>query len=402
MVPRGEVEATWKELGTLKEKVREAQREAHNWRTKHDELAGDVDAADDVINYMTPRPDWAKVGQYASGETEEKSSAELVEGLYTTIDELRGLTGDDAEWDVENDHFEGFGKSKDLPMYLQWEGEVRNRHFSKREMDQFTGEIFENKKKYEKKRGKASTLSGYINTFFSEKFGIQARIAEFGYNMMDALVRFKHDPFLEQFALCLNDNLATEVLDMTIALPERVRKIWEKIDLQNEGKIGHTLTKPTLLSSLKKEWPILSELDERKLKQILNNASKDANVTYMTLIDPEAADSGLVLGERTPLIMLLEEAIWRDRKAYIGEFISAWIHVLEQAGAMEGLPVNEETGVVDPMTATINGGVAKATMMQVDPTLKEKFVVDTLTLAFGKAALTKSKSGKTVMRLTGT
>ena len=47
-------------------------------------------------------------------------------------------------------------------------------------MDQFTGEIFDAKKKYEKKRGKVSTLSGYINTFFSEKFGIQARIAEFG------------------------------------------------------------------------------------------------------------------------------------------------------------------------------------------------------------------------------
>ena len=39
-------------------------------------------------------------------------------------------------------------------------------------------------------------------------------------------------------------------------------------------------------------------------------------------------------------------------------------------------------------------------MMQVDPSLKEKFVVETLTKAFGTAALTKSKSGKTVMKLT--
>ena len=52
--------------------------------------------------------------------------------------------------------------------------------------------------------------------------------------------------------------------------------------------------------------------------------------------------------------MLLEEATWRDRKAYIGEFISGWISVLEQAGAMDGLPLNED-GVVDPMMATING-----------------------------------------------
>ena len=50
----------------------------------------------------------------------------MEQGLYTTIDELRGLTGDDVEWDSENNHFEGFGKSKDLPIYLQWVGEVRN------------------------------------------------------------------------------------------------------------------------------------------------------------------------------------------------------------------------------------------------------------------------------------
>ena len=392
MVPRGEVEATWKELGTLKEKVRDAQREAHNWKAKADTLADEHSEVDDVINYMTPRPDWSQVGQYASGETDGVSSAELVQGLYRTIDEMRGLTGDGAEWDDEgDDHFEGLGKSKDLPLYLQWEGEVRNRHFSKREMDQFTGEIFENKKKYEMKRGKASSLSGYINSFFSEKFGIQARIAEFGYNMVDTLQRMSHDPFLEQFALCLHDQLDTSVLEYTIALPERVKKIWEKIDLSNEGKIGHMLSKPTLLNSLKKEWPILSELDERKIKQILNNASEVASVRYMTLIDPEQAELGLMLGERTPLILVLEEATWRDRKAYINQFIQGWLKVLESTGALEDLE--------DPMAATINAATAKRVMLETDPTLKEKFVVETLTRAFGSAALVKGKSGKTVAKL---
>ena len=186
MVPRGEVEATWKEMGVLKERIREAQRNAQNWKAKHEALADEHGDVDDVINYMTPRPDWSKVGQYASGETDGLSSAELVQGLYRTIDEMRvgthtssslpfrsaavhdvlvvmvsacspktmncfyarqGLTGDDEDWDDENDQFEGFGKSKDLPLYLQWEGKVRNRHFSKREMDQFIGEIFESKKK---------------------------------------------------------------------------------------------------------------------------------------------------------------------------------------------------------------------------------------------------------------
>jgi hypothetical protein len=73
--------------------VRDGQREAHNWKTKFEDLSDDQADLDGVINYMTPRPDWEKVGQYASGETDGKSSAELVEGLYLTIDELRGLTG---------------------------------------------------------------------------------------------------------------------------------------------------------------------------------------------------------------------------------------------------------------------------------------------------------------------
>eukprot|EP01043_Picozoa_sp_COSAG02_P115653 COSAG02_NODE_52030_length_310_cov_0.981043_1_plen_35_part_10 len=35
-----------------------------------------------------------------------------------------------------------------------------------------------------------------MNTFFTEKFGIQARIAEFGYNMVDSLRRMSNDSFL--------------------------------------------------------------------------------------------------------------------------------------------------------------------------------------------------------------
>lgn len=89
MVPRGEVDETWKEMGLLKEQVREAQRDAQNWKSKYDALSDEHSEVDDVINYMTPRPDWSKVGQYASGETEGLSSAELVQGLYRTIDEMR-------------------------------------------------------------------------------------------------------------------------------------------------------------------------------------------------------------------------------------------------------------------------------------------------------------------------
>ena len=89
MVPRGEVEATWKEMGVLKEKVREAQRDGQNWKSKFEALSDETGEVDDVINYMTPRPDWSTVGQYASGETNGLSSAELVQGLYRTIDEMR-------------------------------------------------------------------------------------------------------------------------------------------------------------------------------------------------------------------------------------------------------------------------------------------------------------------------
>lgn len=231
-----------------------------------------------------------------------------------------------------------------------------------------------------------------MNTFFTEKFGIQARIAEFGYNMVDSLRRMSNDSFLEQFSLCINDQLDTEVLEFTITLPERVKKIWQKIDLSNEGKIGHYLSKPTLLNSLKAKFPILTELDERKIKQILNNASEDVSVKYITLIDQEQADLGLLPGERTPLILVLEDALWKDRKAYIAGFIKGWLTALESAGALDDLE--------DPMTATINAGMAKRVMMEVDSTLKEKFVVETLTKSFGSAALVKNKSGKTVTKLT--
>ena len=400
MVPKQEVQSTWREIGALKDNLRETQREAHTWKAKHEEVAGTATEVDDVINYMTPRPDWSKVGQYASGSVDGKSSAELVEGLYRAIDEARGLTGGDADWDGEHDSFEGLGKGSGIPMYLQWVGEVPNRHFTKAEMDKFIGEIFENKKKYEKKRSKASTLSGYIPTFFSEKFGIQARIVEFGYNMMDALERLgPSDSFLEQFNLCLHDQLDVAVLEETLAIPSRCIKIWEKIDLQNEGKIGHKLSKGVLLSSMQKEWPMLSELDVRRLKQLLNNASSDASVWYRTLVEIKEYNASLLpegsapleLGERTPIVLILEEAAWRDRKKYLQEIVDQMVLVVAHAAGVEAA----EDAAWDPMAATIAAGKAVKCMCAVDPERSEKQIRGAITKAYGK----KNKAGKTAEKL---
>ena len=216
MVPRGEVEATWKEMGVLKEKVREAQRDGQNWKSKFEALSDETGEVDDVINYLTPRPGAAhlhflachsfshtdlkipcaeqtgqRLGSMRAARRTDSRRRSLCKGFTATsmrcgwVISLRhhfpfhlaversvfeclymwcwqsnahcevlnctcarqGLTGDDADWDDENDQFDGFGKSKDLPLYLQWEGKIRNRHFSKREMDQFIGEIFHSKKK---------------------------------------------------------------------------------------------------------------------------------------------------------------------------------------------------------------------------------------------------------------
>ena len=333
MVPKLEVESTRREIGALREGVREAQRETQKWQTKYEEVSGTADGADAVIDYMTPRPDWSNIEQYAIGSEilEGKSSAELVEELYKAIDEARGLTGIDAAWEEDNDSFEGLGKGDDIPMYLHWVGEVRNRHYSKLEMDKFIGEVFVSKKDYEKKRGKPSTLSAYMPTFLTEKYGIQARVAEFGYNMMDALERLgPTEPMLEQFNMCLHEKLEVAVLDKTMRLPARCIALWEKIDVANNGKVSHKLSKAEVLSSLFNQWPMVEGAGMRRIKQMVFDASLRDTIRYSNLVDiadynasglAPAGSPPLELGERTPIVQILEDAIWHDRKKYLQEIV---------------------------------------------------------------------------------
>jgi hypothetical protein len=129
MVPKAEVTETWSELAAAKEQTTRLERELALLREKQKELEGNSSEFDDMIHFMTPRPDWSKVDQYTSGDVEGKTTTELVLQLYRTIDEARGLT-DEASWEVATDNFVALGKGAEVPDFLQWDGTVRNAHFS--------------------------------------------------------------------------------------------------------------------------------------------------------------------------------------------------------------------------------------------------------------------------------
>eukprot|EP01047_Picozoa_sp_COSAG01_P030507 COSAG01_NODE_2129_length_8368_cov_15.044041_11_plen_54_part_00 len=53
-------------------------------------------------------------------------------------------------------------------------------------------------------------------------------MVEVGYNMIDALERFKSDAFLQQFKQALDGELETDLVESTIAVPAKVMKMLQK------------------------------------------------------------------------------------------------------------------------------------------------------------------------------
>ena len=113
MVPKAEVAECWNQIQSLKEQTAAQEKELALLR---EDSPGKDEDLHEMLQYMTPRPDWSKVSQYVDGDLDGLPSTELVARLYRTIDEARGLA-DEAEWDDTTDEFTGLGKSRDVPEY---------------------------------------------------------------------------------------------------------------------------------------------------------------------------------------------------------------------------------------------------------------------------------------------
>jgi hypothetical protein len=219
----------------------------------------------------------------------------------------------------EGNYFNGRGMGEDVPEYLRYEGPLRNWRLSKRECERAVNDVWIAKEEWLEYNDDGVDdihLSDYIYLYLVEKYeGNQALIAEFGYNLIDALERYIADSDCNIFLRVLQGELAEEVRDDELQLLVSIPQVMEEEDLAiHNGHASGLLPIPIYMRRLRRLLTTKPETSFAKLQKALQfEAKKGRNVAYNELFEEDEDGNQ---GDFCELLRAqhLEEIILYDRQ----------------------------------------------------------------------------------------
>uniref|UniRef100_A0A8C0G8K1 Translin-associated factor X-interacting protein 1 N-terminal domain-containing protein n=1 Tax=Chelonoidis abingdonii TaxID=106734 RepID=A0A8C0G8K1_CHEAB len=198
VVPRRDFESQEKKYSDLFEKMEVLQKDFDDLQKEYDTLLEihqeTVEERDRFYNELqqvqrssTPRPDWAKCAEVISGGPERWSYLE--EGK--TSDQLVDVLLEEIGTGVlkEKDSFPGLGKGDKVPVYLRYEGQVKNKKLNKKDVVNILKEIWKEKQ---------SSLPEFFLSYLQKKYGDSSAF-EWAYTIYENIKLYRSNEAMSLF-----------------------------------------------------------------------------------------------------------------------------------------------------------------------------------------------------------
>jgi len=221
----------------------------------------------------------------------EKLKATMEEGKARKTDVNEDAHIENESFQPDGNYFNSRGAGEDVPEYLRYEGPLRNWRLSKRECERCVNDVWMAKEEWvEDNEGESIHLSDFMYIYLVEKFeSNQALIAEFGYNMIDALERYISDSDCKIFLKILQGELAEEVRDAELGMLVEIPRVMEDEDMAiHSGNPSGLLPLPIYMRRLRRLLTTKSEHSFNKLQKALAfEVKKGRNVAYNELFEED-------------------------------------------------------------------------------------------------------------------
>jgi Ca2+-binding EF-hand superfamily protein len=261
---------------------------------------------------LTPRPDWSKIktmvdqGVIGSDLNLSQPSGLVIQELLDSIDtmhmELQAVletlpwVKDAKKRDaaLANKWFVCLGTGPQVPKFLRLQGKVRNRSMGKAECETFIQEFWEARTKAVAKQSYDSfkTAAEFLYSYLRGRFGVPTAIAEYAYNLMDALKRYAYDADCELFAKIINGEICEEAYADQVktvdGLLEAFRKTEGRRPGVNKSKLRGQLQREDLRKALKSFFPFKNEDELQPLYQAVLYDQPLPTVRYEKLFESDA------------------------------------------------------------------------------------------------------------------
>lgn len=271
----------------------------------------------------TPRPHWEKCAQYVEGGTDRwnelsqnRSSDELVDVL------LAEMTGQDiaiiqAGVSTGAEYFQGQGAGPEVPKFLRYDGQVRNRRLGKRDTSLLIKDIWQEKAAHdaEKPDGEREDLGEFLYQYLNRRFGVENMIIEWGYNLYDACGRYTHDPRVGLFYGILQKEIDEAVYHDQLVMLEKLYNAFTKVDLAagNQG----SLSRADFEQCLRSFFPLKDDESIEVLMKACEQESPGENVQYKNLFTEDEE------GRSGPFVDRIREQEKLEKTMYVKEIENA-------------------------------------------------------------------------------
>ena len=278
IVKTQELKEEIEELKKLNEKIQIQNNKTKDKNTKlqdkvqenEDKIAELEEELSELRDGGTPRPDWQRCASVVEGGNERwkkalkgKTSEQLM-GLL--LDDISQLRRSNREW------LEGRGKGIRVPIYLRFEGQVKNMNIDIKMVCDIIADLLNSKEE----RQVAISMPEYLYQYVNLKYSTETLQMEFSYNLVDGLERFKEIPHINFFKEVLEQNLSEDILARILDTVHRVQMTaYTKLEKINKTRSPQKdyLSEKDFLEILKQRF--LSK-DQCNIEQLLNLAYKES------------------------------------------------------------------------------------------------------------------------------
>ncbi|CAB3982888.1 Hypothetical predicted protein [Paramuricea clavata] len=269
-------------------------------RKTEDERKEYAKECENMRRCATPRPRWAKCGQYIEGGEErwkelssDKTSDDMVDIL------LAEITGTDiaviqAGSNTAEEFLEGQGTGTNIPKYLRYEGKVRNRRISKRDALLLVKDVWQERlsSEIETTDPEYEPLSSFLHSYLERRFGAESMTFEWAYNLQDACVRYQHDPRIGLFHGILSGEVDEALYHDQRAM---FKKLSDALMAADPGDSDDwSVPKHVFESCVRKCFPVFGEQAIADLMKLAESETSGENVLYKNILK-EDDEGGMTL-----------------------------------------------------------------------------------------------------------
>uniref|UniRef100_A0A4W4HEB2 Translin-associated factor X interacting protein 1 n=1 Tax=Electrophorus electricus TaxID=8005 RepID=A0A4W4HEB2_ELEEL len=218
----------------------------------------------------TPRPHWEQCADVIGSR---ERCSQLLDGqssqkrLEILLEELSSISLEQKEF------FTGLGRSSDVPIYLHYEGQLRNLRLKKNDVLRIIKDIWKGK------LDASSDLKEFLHKYLERQHGDQA--GEWAYSLLDAIKRYLKDDFIGLFYDILTGKVDESLYHGQTLLLSHLLKVFIQTDSAETG----LLTLSEFSEALRMAFPLKGEQDIEELVVAAqsNQETSKGSIAYQRL-----------------------------------------------------------------------------------------------------------------------